>query len=187
MTNVILASQSPRRQDILRQVHIPFTVRIAHVDESVITETNPIEKVRALASLKNNSVSIKNDEIVIAADTIVCFNGKVLEKPRGKNDAVQMLRMLSGKEHSVYTGVSLRTMKEEETFVEETRVTFFSLKDAEIDAYIASGEPFDKAGAYGIQGLGATLVKEVHGDYFNVVGLPIARVVRKLRAMSTEM
>lgn len=180
---IVLASKSPRRQDILRQVHIPFTVRVADLDESIIKERSPVKKVERLAQLKAANVAMKHDEVLIAADTVVSFNGQILEKPKDKDDAKRVLQMLSNKEHSVFTGVSLRSMQEQKTFVVETRVTFYPLSDDEIDDYIASGEPFDKAGAYGIQGLGATLVKEIHGDYFNVVGLPIGRVVRELHSM----
>lgn len=180
---IVLASKSPRRQDILRQVHISFTVRVADLDESIIKERSPVKKVERLAQLKAANVAMKHDEVLIAADTVVSFNGQILEKPKDKDDAKRMLQMLSNKEHSVFTGVSLRSMQEQKTFVVETRVTFYPLSDDEIDDYIASGEPFDKAGAYGIQGLGATLVKEIHGDYFNVVGLPIGRVIRELHSM----
>ncbi len=182
---LILGSSSPRRQELLRQVHIPFLVRTTDVDESSIQETNPQEMVKQLALLKAESVRRENPkEVVLTADTIVCFEDEILGKPKNKEEAFEMLTMLSGKEHDVFTGVSIQSSTDQQVFFEKTKVAFWPLSPEEIEWYIATGEPFDKAGAYGIQGSGSIFVKKIIGDYFNVVGLPISRVVRELRRFS---
>lgn len=178
---VIFASSSPRRQDLLRQVGVHFEVRVADVDEKQITGDDPVEKVRQLALLKERNVSIENDnEIIIAADTVVSFEKKIFEKPETEKEAYDMIHALSGTTHEVYTGVALRSKAEEQVFVEQTIVEFWPLKDTDIKRYVQTDEPYDKAGAYGIQSYGAVFVKGITGDYYNVVGLPVARVVREL-------
>ncbi len=180
---IVLASSSPRRQDLLRQVGVHFKVRVADVDEKQITVKNPVEKVRQLALLKGRNVSIEHDnEIIIAADTVVSFEKQVFEKPETKKEAYDMIHALSGTTHEVYTGVSMRSVEQEKTFVEKTIVEFWPLKDEDIKRYVQTDEPYDKAGAYGIQSYGAIFVKGITGDYYNVVGLPISRVVRELNA-----
>lgn len=185
MTNkLILASTSPRRQELLNQVRIPFTSRSPNVDESQITTNDPIEKVKQLAMLKAENVPINHDEVILAADTVVAYKQTIFEKPNNKKQAYQMISALSGDVHDVFTGVMIRSCKERTVFVERTRVEFWPLSTNEIEWYVSSKDPYDKAGAYGIQSLGALLVKQINGDYYNVVGLPISRVVRELRKFS---
>lgn len=180
---IILASSSPRRQELLRQVGIHFSLRIAEVNEKQITTKDAVEKVRQLALLKGRNVSIKNDdEIILSADTVVSYENQIFEKPETEQAAYEMIRTLSGTTHEVYTGFALRSIKHEKVFVEKTIVEFWPLKDEDIKRYVLTDEPYDKAGAYGIQSYGAIFVKGITGDYYNVVGLPISRVVRELNA-----
>lgn len=181
MKNLILASKSPRRQALLEQLHIPFTVRTGFVDESLIKEVNPLEKVKQLAFIKGRAIDIQSHEIVLAADTVVSYQGRIFEKPKDKKTAKEMISILSGDTHHVYTGVSIRSANNEFIFVEKTAVSFWELSEEEITAYIQTDDPYDKAGAYGIQSIGAAFVKEIQGDYYNVVGLPLSRTVRELR------
>ncbi|MGN0522484.1 MAG: Maf family protein [Eubacterium sp.] len=169
---LILASKSPRRQELLKIITDDFVIKTANVDETLPEGISPKEAVEYLSKIK--AMPFKNDtDTVIGADTVVAVDGKILGKPENKNDAFNMLRLLSGREHSVFTGVTILKPGSRETFSEETKVKFFDLTDDEINAYIETGEPMDKAGAYGIQGKGALLVEKIDGDYFNVVGLPI--------------
>jgi septum formation protein len=179
--SLILASQSPRRQALLKQVGIPFRSQPSNVDESLITTNNPIEKVKELAKLKGNTVSLTKEEVVLTADTVVSYQGQIFEKPSHENDAYQMISMLSGEFHDVYTGVSIRSSAKEINFAVQTKVEFWSLSSEFINWYVKTTEPYDKAGAYGIQSLGALFVKQIIGDYYNVVGLPLSRVVRELQ------
>ncbi|MGP4039798.1 Maf family protein [Gracilibacillus sp. D59] len=179
--NLILASSSPRRQELLQQVHIPFTIRKPDVDETQITVTDPAEKVKQLAMLKGSHVPIQNkDEVILSADTVVSFQQNIFEKPVAKQAAYKMIEAMSGNKHEVYTGVMLRSSDKEMVFVERTIVEFWPLTEEEIISYVESDEPYDKAGGYGIQSVGAIFVKGITGDYYNVVGLPISRVVREL-------
>jgi septum formation protein len=184
MSQLILASGSPRRKEILEQVGISFEVMKSDVEE-VITKTDPAEIVMELSRQKAEDVFGKLDDpaIVLGADTVVAYDGKILGKPEDEEDAKAMLRMLSGKKHSVFTGVTLVSKKGIESFYEETLVEFYPMNEEEIEAYVLSGEPMDKAGAYGIQGKAAAFIKGIQGDYYNVVGLPIAKVVKKLQKM----
>ena len=176
----ILASGSPRRADILRMLGYRFTQRPAHADESLPPRTLPADAVRLLAQRKAASLP-DADVPVLGADTVVALGDEILGKPRDEDDARRMLRLLSGRTHAVYTGVCLCAAPgRTETLVRRTDVTFFSLPDALIDRYIASGEPLDKAGGYGIQGKGSVLVERIAGDYFTVVGLPAADTARLL-------
>ena len=185
---LILASSSPRRQELLQQVNIPFTVQAANIDESQIKTTDPIERVKQLAISKGENITIHHpNTIVLSADTIVAYEQAIFEKPRDKEEAKQMISALSGQLHDVYTGVMIRSLQEKTLFVERTSVEFWSLNEAEIDAYIATEDPYDKAGAYGIQSLGAMFVKRIIGDYYTVVGLPLSRVVRELRDFGIVM
>lgn len=179
---LVLASQSPRRAEILTTAGYEFTVRTADTDETVAELLSPAETVETLARRKALAVEIGADELILAADTVVALDGAVLGKPKDKADAFRMLRLLSGRTHEVCTGVCLRTKETVDAFSVCTRVTFHTLTDREIENYLATGEPFDKAGAYGIQGRGCLLVKEIEGDYFNVVGLPISEVHRRILA-----
>ncbi|QSS99107.1 septum formation inhibitor Maf [Pontibacillus sp. ALD_SL1] len=183
MSQLILASSSPRRKELLEQVHIPFQTKKQDADESSLPFYNPRAYVQALAELKNRTVELqKHNEVILSADTIVSFEGKVLGKPQSAEEAYEMLSMLSGAQHEVYTGVMLRSSEQESFIVEKTTVEFWPLTKDEIEYYIETGDPFDKAGGYGIQTYGATLVKGIKGDYNNVVGLPLSRVVRSLQA-----
>ncbi|MEJ8766418.1 Maf family protein [Oceanobacillus sp. HCA-5259] len=185
---LILASSSPRRKELLQQMNIPFTVQSANIDESQITTTDPIEKVKLLAIWKGENIPIQHlNTIVLSADTIVSYEQTIFEKPRNQNEAKQMISTLSGQVHDVYTGVMIRSLQEKKVFVERTRVEFWPLSEEEIDAYISTEDPYDKAGAYGIQSLGAMFVKQIIGDYYTVVGLPISRVVRELRDFGIVM
>lgn len=182
---LILASSSPRRQELLRQVHIPYKIRTTEVDELSLNENNPQKIVQQLALIKAESAMRQNlKEVILAADTIICYQDRILGKPNNKEEAMDMLSMLSGNEHEVYTGVAIQSTADLYVFFEKTKVTFWPLSPEEIEWYIETKEPFDKAGAYGIQGSGAIFVKKIVGDYYNVVGLPISRVVRELRRFS---
>ena len=181
--SLILASASPRRQELLQTAGIAFTVHVSEAEEHIEPGTAPQEAVMQLARQKAEAVSKDYpDELVLGADTVVVYDGDILGKPTDEADAVRMLRMLSGKTHTVYTGVCLIQSGQAETFFEQTDVTFYPLTNEEIEQYVATGEPMDKAGAYGIQGRGCTLVQAICGDYFNVVGLPVSGVCRRLRA-----
>lgn len=181
---LILASSSPRRQELLQQVQIPFQLRKQTMDESQINTSDPMEKVKQLAMLKGRPVPIQHNEVILSADTVVSYQQRIFEKPESQKDAYQMISALSGDMHEVFTGVMIRSLDEEITFVERTKVEFWPLSEAEINWYIQTNEPYDKAGAYGIQSVGAMFVKQIIGDYYNVVGLPISRVVRELRKFS---
>lgn len=183
--NLILASSSPRRQSLLNQVHIPFTIRKPDVDESEILTLDPSEKVKQLAKLKGQAVTLlNNNEVILSADTVVSYQDNIFEKPKNENEARQMLSSLSDSSHDVYTGVMIRSAQKDIIFVERTEVEFLPLSQSEIDWYISTNEPFDKAGGYGIQEIGAMFVKRINGDYFNVVGLPISKVCQELRGFS---
>lgn len=181
----ILASASPRRKELLSLMGIPFTVRVPDVDERVLPGQSAYDVARGLARQKAEAVAARFPEsCVIAADTIVVVDEQILGKPRDEADAARMLRLLSGRGHRVVTGVCLMLDGRARVFSQETAVWFYPLSDEEIAAYISTGEPMDKAGAYGIQGRGALLVERVAGDYCNVVGLPVARLARALKEMA---
>lgn len=178
---LILASNSPRRAEILTKGGFSFEKRVADTDETLPANLSPAAAVETLAQRKGRAVFRAADEVVLAADTVVALDNRILGKPKDENDAKEMLRALSGHTHSVFTGVYITDGKREFLFHVQTRVTFYQLTDAEIDAYVQSGEPMDKAGAYGIQGRGALLVEKIDGDYLNVVGLPLAKTARILK------
>lgn len=199
---VILASASPRRLDLLRQVGIEPEVEPSHVEE-VITSTVPDQVVMELSRQKAEDIAALHtgeDVIVIGADTVVAYDGKILGKPQDREDAVRMIRMLQGHIHQVYTGVTLvfcgKTSGEQAiavdngshiiTFAEKTDVHVCPMTEAQIRSYVETGEPMDKAGAYGIQGRFAVWVKGISGDYNNVVGLPLGRVCRELLGISRQ-
>lgn len=180
---MILASQSPRRKELLGIITDDFRVIPAVGEETLPDGTAPSDAVVLLSRNKAREISggCKN-ETVIAADTVVSIDGKILGKPRDKAEAFDMLKTLSGRVHNVYTGVCVIFPDgSEECFAEVTSVEFYPLSDEEINDYVSTGEPMDKAGAYGIQGLGALLVKRIFGDYFNVMGLPVSRLNRLLK------
>lgn len=180
--SLILASGSPRRQELLKLVAEEFTVHPVDADET-LPAGMPVEMAAAyLADLKaRTAAELFPEDIVIGCDTVVVLEDEIMGKPTDRADAFRMLRRLSGETHTVMTGVSLYCGKQTTVFTVETDVTFYTLSDAEIEAYLDTGEPFDKAGAYGIQGKGALLVQRIEGDYFNVVGLPAAALSRNLR------
>lgn len=179
---IILASKSPRRQELLKYITKDFTVKTAEVDETLPEGIEPEEAVKYLSKIKAAPFENVKDT-VIGADTIVVINGKILGKPADSSDAESMLRLLSGKTHSVFTGVTVIKNGEYHSFSCETKVTFFELTDSDIKRYIETGEPLDKAGAYGVQGYGSLLVEKIDGDYFNVVGLPVSKLNRLLSAI----
>jgi septum formation protein len=180
--NLVLASASPRRQELLRTARIPFTVRPAEVDEQPFPGESPEAYVRRLAEAKAR-VSWQPGEVALGADTVVTLDGLLLGKPSDAADARRMLRLLSGRTHQVLTGICLYDGTAIRGAVENTAVEFLELTDEEIDAYVAGGEPLDKAGAYGIQGEASKFVKRVDGCYFNVVGLPLALVYSFIRSI----
>ena len=175
---IILASASPRRKELLSQI-CEFEVKVSDCDENCDIK-DPCCFVKELSLRKARAIKVDNGDIVIGADTVVTIDGKILGKPHSVEDAKAMLKTLSGRTHSVFTGVTVIKGTTARTFAEETQVTFYDLDDMMIDSYVASGEPMDKAGAYGIQGKGYVLVKGICGDYFNVVGLPVAALYRVL-------
>ena len=201
MNKIILASASPRRKELLKQMGLEFEVMPSHCEE-VITRKIPWEIVMELSSQKARELvykaamdSLSDDKsgndgdgqnvLVIGADTIVAYKDEILGKPKDKDDAVRMLKLLQGKQHSVYTGVSLVYLKEgiaqTRTFVEETKVYVAPMTDEQIEAYVATGEPMDKAGAYAIQGHAALWCAGIEGCYYNIMGLPVHRTAQLLR------
>ncbi|MBS1855387.1 MAG: septum formation inhibitor Maf [Acidobacteria bacterium] len=182
---IVLASQSPRRAEILRNAGIAFTVRVAEVDETPLEAERPGPYVRRLAEAKARAIGAAPEEIVLAADTTVVAAGEILAKPVDAADARRMLRLLSNRRHEVLTGVCLRRGEEMIRDHATTAVWFGPLGAEEIEAYVASGEPMDKAGAYAIQGLASRFVERIEGCYFNVMGLPVSMVWRHLREMGS--
>jgi septum formation protein len=179
---VVLASQSPRRRDLLTLVGITHEVRPANIDETYLAGEAPRAHAERLARGKAAAISAP-DAVTIGSDTIVVIDGEVLGKPRDENDAARMLTRLSGRSHTVVTAVAASWAGRMLSDVEEVAVTFRSLSPDDIAAYIATREPMDKAGAYGIQGFGATIVERVDGDYFAVMGLPLNRLARLLESL----
>jgi septum formation protein len=184
---VVLASGSPRRRDLLNLVGISHEVRPPNIDETMRDGETPRRHAERLAREKASAIATRDPSLItIGADTIVVVNRKVLGKPRDTVQAAAMLKQLSGRQHTVVTAVAVARGKKLRSAVEEVRVKFRKLHDDEIAAYIATGEPMDKAGAYGIQGYGATIVECVEGDYFAVMGLPLARLVGLLRDLGVK-
>ena len=179
--NVILASQSPRRKELLGLTGLDFVIRVADIDETMDPGATPFDEVARLSREKALAVPRENDDVVIAADTIVVCDGQRLGKPRDQEDAFRMLTMLSGRDHQVMTGLTVLKGDRSETITEVTDIHFRALSEQEIRAYIATGEPMDKAGSYGIQGGAALFVSHLEGDYFNVVGLPVCALTGILR------
>lgn len=184
---IILASSSPRRAEILRQAEIPFEALTTNSDESRRAGESPVELVLRLAEAKARAAAsqVSGPAIVLGADTEVVVDGDVLGKPTSVDDARAMLRRLSGRVHDVITGLALIQMPEDILRAEHeaTRVAFATLSEEEIAGYVATGEPFDKAGAYAIQGIGGRYIARIEGCYFNVMGLPLARLYRMLREL----
>lgn len=179
--NVILASQSPRRRELLERFPFRFTVRAADIDETMDLHCAPFDEVARISRLKAQAVPHDHNDVVIAADTIVVCENQVLGKPADEDDAYRMLRLLSGTDHQVMTGMTVLHSGRCVSCTEVTDIHFRPLSDREIRAYIATGEPMDKAGSYGIQGGAALFAEKIVGDYFNVVGLPVCRLGQLLR------
>ena len=180
---LILASQSPRRREILTMLGYDFTCRPAHADETIPAGIEPGRAVELLAQRKARAVldAAGPDDLVLGSDTLVALDGMIMGKPSDAADAARMLRTLCGRTHTVYTGVALLKQGRARIFHQTAEVTFYILTEEEIQAYIASGEPMDKAGAYGIQGRGSALVEKINGDFYAVMGLPAGSTVRALR------
>lgn len=183
---LILASGSPRRKELLGLFGIPFTVRAADIDETMNPAGNPFDEVARLSREKALAVPRGEDDVVIAADTIVVCNDRVLGKPKSEAQAAEMLTMLSGQAHQVMTGCTLLRGDRQQTFTEVTDLHFRPLSQGEIRRYVATGEPMDKAGAYGIQGGAALFCTRMEGDYYNVMGLPVCRLWQSLREIAPE-
>ncbi len=183
---VILASRSPRRKELLGKLNIPFSVRVADIDETMDPRLSPREAVAQVSARKAEAVPCAPDELVIAADTIVVCDGSILGKPADAVQAKRMLSLLSGRTHEVMTGMTLLLGDRRLCHTEVTQVHFRQLSQKDMDDYIATGEPMDKAGAYGIQGGAAVFVDHICGDYFNVVGLPVCRLQQLLRQIMEE-
>ena len=184
---VILASQSPRRKELMGLFHIPFVVRVSDADETMDPALSADEAVAVVSRRKAEAVTRSDDDIVIAADTIVVCGGEILGKPKDPADAFRMLRMLSGRDHQVMTGMTLLRGDQCRTVTEITDIHFRELSDREINAYIATKEPMDKAGSYGIQGGAALFAERLVGDYYNVMGLPVCRLGQLLRDLAPEI
>lgn len=205
MSRIILASASPRRKELLEQIGLEFEICPAKGEE-VITKTIPEEVVMELSKQKaeeiaflvttynenHKDITTPTDILIIGADTVVAYDGHILGKPKDEADAKRMLLMLSGNTHSVYTGVTLCLIDKngrvgEVVFYEKTDVTMFPITEEEVDRYVATGEPMDKAGSYAIQGKSAIFIEKIEGDYNNVVGLPITRIYQKLKDIGIDI
>lgn len=183
MKRLVLGSQSPRRKELLELAGYEFEVRPSNADEVIEEGMSPEEAVLHLARVKAENVKVDENEVLLTSDTVVVYNGEILGKPKDDQEARKYLRLLSDTTHEVYTGVCLKTNQTVDTFDVKTEVTFFRLSENEIDAYIRTGEAWDKAGGYGIQGKGSLFVEKIHGDYYSVVGLPLSRVARELKRL----
>ena len=184
---LILASQSPRRKELLGLFHIPFTVRVADINEAMDPALPPAEEVARVSRAKAMAVSRNEDDVVIAADTIVVLDHQALGNPRDAADAVGMLTALSGRDHQVMTGVTVLKGEKALTHTEVTDIHFRPLSQKEILDYVATGEPMDKAGSYGIQGGAALFAEKLQGDYYNVMGLPVCRLWQMLQQLAPEI
>ena len=184
--NLILASQSPRRRELLGLFHLPFTVKVADIDETMDPAKDPAQEVARVSQAKARAIEREADDIVIAADTIVVLGDRVLGKPADEAQAEEMLTALSGRDHQVMTGVTVLRGDRALTHTEIKDIHFRDLSSKEIRNYIATGEPMDKAGAYGIQGGAALFAEKMNGDYYNVMGLPVCRLWQMLREIAPE-
>lgn len=188
MSSIILASGSPRRKELLEQIGISFTIEVSGIEE-VVTKTLPHEVVMELSAQKALDVKskVQEDKVVIGADTVVAFGKEIMGKPKDEADAFRMIKLLQGQSHQVYTGVTICYGQEAYSFYEETKVNVYPMSEEQIWDYIKTGEPMDKAGAYGIQGRFAAYVKGIEGDYNNVVGLPAGRLYQELCKLGIEI
>ena len=187
MSRIVLASASPRRRELLKQIGLTFDIMPSHIDE-VLRGSSPAENVMGLAMDKAKDIYDQltargeTDLLVIGADTVVALEQEILGKPKDEADALRMLTFLQGHTHQVYTGVCLMTSNGAQTFYGKTDVTMYPATEEQLKAYIASSEPMDKAGSYAIQGLGTVFVQGIHGDYNNVVGLPVAEIWQRINS-----
>lgn len=184
MRDIVLASASPRRRELLEQIGLKFEVMVSDAEER-ITDTRPGEVVKELSACKAKAVAEKLTEaqksaVVIGSDTVVAQGDQILGKPKDEEDAARMIRMLQGNTHQVYTGVTLICGEKVKSFYEKSDVTVYPMTESEIRDYIRTGEPMDKAGAYGIQGYFARYIKEIRGEYATIVGLPLGRLWQEL-------
>ena len=187
MMKLILASQSPRRKELLGLLGIPFEIQVSQADETMDPDGDPASQVMEVSRRKAMAVRAEQEDVVIAADTIVVCDGEILGKPRSKEDACRMLSMLSGRSHLVMTGMTVRHNRQTHSHTEITEVFFRELNQKEILRYVESGDPMDKAGSYGIQGGAALFVEKIHGDYYNVMGLPVCSLTQMLKAAVPEL
>jgi len=186
VTPLVLASASPRRRDLLASAGVDVVIRPAAIDENPWPDEPPLAYVRRMAREKALAIDAGDGARVLAADTIVALDGRVLGKPGDETEACATLRTLSGRTHRVHTAVALRHGRRVAVRVTTTRVTFRALSEADIARYVATGEPFDKAGGYGIQGHGGALVEHIAGSYTNVVGLPLAETLARIAHMAAS-
>ena len=193
MYRIILASGSPRRKELLSLMGVTYEVMVSQKEEK-LQDVEPSGLVMELAKMKACDIAqqVEGPAVIIGADTVVAYDGKILGKPKDEEDAKNMLRMLAGNTHSVFTGVTLVLIDKsgragELVFYEKTDVTMHPMTETEIERYVASGEPMDKAGAYGIQGKCAIYIEKIHGDYNNVVGLPITRIYQELKKIGIDI
>ena len=184
---LILASQSPRRKELLGLFHIPFTVAVSDIDETMDAGKDPAKEVARVSRAKAEAIARGADDVVIAADTVVVLGSTVLGKPADEADAARMLSALSGRDHQVMTGVTVLRGDTALVHTEITDIHFRPLSQQEIARYVATGEPMDKAGAYGIQGGAALFAEKMHGDYYNVMGLPVCALWKMLREIAPEI
>ena len=184
---IILASASPRRRELMGLYGVPFTIRAADIDETMDPGKPPFDEVARVSRCKALAVSREPEDVVVAADTIVVCGNQVLGKPRDEEDAARMLRLLSGSTHQVMTGCTVVRGEAIQTFTEVTDLHFRPLSEGEIARYVDSGEPMDKAGAYGIQGGAALFCEGLTGDYYNVMGLPVCRLLEALQNIAPDV
>ena len=183
---LILASQSPRRRELLGLFRRPFVIRVADIDETMDENLPPFDEVARVSRAKAQAIPREEDDIVVAADTIVVCAGRTLGKPRSEAEAREMLRLLSGRDHQVMTGMTVLRGEKAVSCTEVTDIHFRELSDKEIESYIATGEPMDKAGSYGIQGGAALFAQRMVGDYYNVMGLPVCRLYEILSQLAPD-
>jgi septum formation protein len=190
MKNIILASKSPRRKELLEKLNLPFEIRVSQVDEDSFKQDLPWKFVEKLAYEKANSVSmlVGDTSLVIGCDTVVVYEDNILGKPKDKGQAADYLRKLSGKKHLVYSGIALLDGSSNNKYIshEVTEVYMKELNEEELTYYINTGEPLDKAGAYGIQGIGSIFIEKINGDYYNVMGLPLNKLYKGLSELGVN-
>lgn len=184
---IILASQSPRRRELLELMGLDFAVRAVDIDETMDPGADPVREVARVSRAKAMAAEASPEDVVIAADTIVVLDRTVLGKPGTPERAAEMLRLLAGRDHQVMTGYTVRRGDTVLTDTEVSHIFFRPLTETEIDAYVSTGEPLDKAGAYGIQGKAALFVSRLEGDYYNVMGLPVCALTQRLRALGVKV